>query len=49
MKSAVRMGEGSWFGMGYRVWFLEFGTITSFGGCVWGSRSGQGFKFIYLY
>lgn len=47
-ESVTRVGEDSCFGIGYGVWFLKFGIITSFGGCVWWSQSGHRFKFIYL-
>ena len=33
-ESVTRIGEDSCFGIGYGVWFLKFGIITSFGGCV---------------
>ena len=48
LKSVTRIGEDSCFGIGHGVWFLKFGIITSFGECMWWSKSGHRFKFIYL-
>lgn len=37
-------GEDSCFGIGHGVWFLKFGIIASFGGCMWWSKSGHRFS-----